>query len=113
MEAAVKMLDLLFLVLEGLLGSGMTSPDRLEDQRKARLAASLVTLTTATGIVLMSWRSTNATIVMVVAALGAGWIVLFSTVDLVKESGRSRGWSVSAAAVGVATLILASYRLFR
>ena len=70
------MLDLLFLAPEWLLGSGMPSPDRLEDQRKARFAASLVALTTATGSVLVSWRSTNATIVMIVAALAAGWIVL-------------------------------------
>ena len=107
------MLDLLFLVVESLLGSGMPSPDKLEDQRKARFAASLVTLTTAAGIVLLSWRSTNASIVMTVAALAAVWIILFSTVDIVKESGRSRWWSISAVAVGVATLMLASYMLFR
>ena len=107
------MLDVLFLVVESLLGSGMPSPDKLEGQRKARFAASLVALTTAAGIVLMSWRSTNGTIVMIVASLAAGWIVSFSTVDVVKESGRSRWWSVSAGVAAVATLMLASYMLLR
>jgi len=107
------MLDVLFLVVEALLGSGVPSPDMLEDQRKARFAASLLALTTAASTVLLAWRSTNATIVMIVAALAASWVVLFSTVDLVKESGRSRWWSVSAGVAGVATLMLASYMLFR
>ena len=106
------MLDVLFMVVEGLL-AGMPSPDKLEDQRKARFAGSLVALTTAAGIVLMSWRSTNATIVMIVVALAAVWIVLFSTVDIVKESGRSRWWSVSADVAGAATLMLAGYMLLR
>jgi hypothetical protein len=107
------MVDLLFSILEALLETGMPSPDRLEDQRKARFAASLVALATAAGILVSAWQTSNAKIVMVVAALAAVWIVLFSAVDIVKEPGRSRWWSISACLFGAATLTLASYMLFR
>jgi hypothetical protein len=108
------MVDLLFSVLEALLETGMPSPDRLEDQRKARLVASLFALATAAVIQVYGWQtSSTGQIVMIVAALGAGWIVLFSTVDIVKEAGRSRWWSISACLVGTATLTLTSFMLVR
>jgi hypothetical protein len=41
---------------------------------------------------------------MFVAALAAVWIVQFSTVNIVKEPGRSRWWSISACLFSAATL---------
>ena len=99
------MLDLLFLVTESLLDSGVS--------RKAGFAASLVALATATGILLMRWQTPTARIVMVACAVAAVLIVLFSTVDIVKEPGPSRLWSISSDLAGAATLMLASYMLFR
>jgi hypothetical protein len=100
-------------MLEAMLGDGVPGPDTLDAQRKARLLASGVALAIVVLVRGLAWESPTATIILVLTAVGSGWIILFSVVDVIKEPGSSRWWSTCASVVGTVALITTANLLFR
>jgi hypothetical protein len=102
------MFDAIADVIEILLTGEVPSPDTLEKQRQARLAVSAVGLVVDLGLSLWLGASTLrgwSFLVVAGMTIAAGWALIVSVIDLVKEL-PSVEW-LSVAAAGVATVGIA------
>lgn len=88
------MLDVILDLVLTVLGDGLLSPDTLENQRKARLAVSTIALLVNLSLGLLLGASALRgwpLLVLLVTTFAAGWALIFSVVDLVKDDRRFGG----------------------
>jgi hypothetical protein len=101
------MFDAIGALLELFLTEGVPSPLTLQKQRQARLAMSGLALAASGAVVLWFYTSSVwSWSIAVVAAVVAGWVLLFSVVDVVKELPSIAWLSIAAAASASAALVV-------
>ncbi len=105
------MFDVIVELIEKLLSDGVPSPDRLEKQRQARLAVSILALIGNSSIyltlgvsALRGWPA----LVLVGLTLATGWALVFSVVDLAKELPAVAWVSIAAALAAAAGIAVAA-----
>jgi uncharacterized membrane protein len=105
------MFDVIADLIETLLSDGVPSPDRLEKQRQARLAVSLVALIGNSSIYLTLGVSSLRgwpVLLLVGWTLAAGWVLVFSVVDTAKELPTVSWMSIAAALAAAAGIAVAA-----
>jgi hypothetical protein len=102
--------DFLADLIEALFSSGIPSPNRLENQRRLRLAVSVLSLAGNAGVYVADGVSDLRgwpVLLLIVTSVAAAWVVAFSLVDLVKSLPALAGMSIAAAAVATVSLAFA------
>ena len=104
------MADLIADLVETLTG-GIPSPESLKNQRRARLAVSIVALVGNSSLYLLLGASALGGW-SVLAVLGmtfaAGWVLVFSVVDIAKELPSVVCLSITAGAIAAAAIAVAA-----
>jgi hypothetical protein len=109
------MFDVIGDLLEFAAAGGVPSPDSLEKQRRARLAVSLVVLVGNLSLCLLLGASAlGGWFVLVLGAMtvAAGWVTLFSVVDIAKELPSVVWLSIAAGIVGSAGMAVTALAAF-
>jgi hypothetical protein len=103
----VPMLDVILDLVLSALADGVPSPDTLDNQRKARLVVSVIALIVNLAIGLLFGESALRgwpLLVLLGMTFAAGWALIFSVVDLVKELPSVPWWSVAVIAVAASSI---------
>jgi hypothetical protein len=105
------MADVIADLIEMFVTGGIPSPDSVENQRRARLAVSIVALFGNSGLYLLLGASALrgwAVLALLGMTFAACWVLVFSVVDIAKELPSVVWLSITAGVVAAAGIAVAA-----
>ena len=105
------MADLIADLIEILFTGGIPSPDSVENQRRARLAVSIVALIGNSSLCLLLGASALrgwSVLALLGMTLAASWVLVFSVVDIAKELPSVVWLSITAGVIAASGIAVAA-----